>query len=234
MKLVIFDIDGTLVRSDPHEDRLFWQALVEVLGVERENFDWSSFPHVTDSGITHDVFRRQFGRDPAPDALTATEAYFARLWRQLLAGLREEEVAVPGGKAMLDILREDPQWVAAVATGGWGLTARAKLSAAGIDHEALPLACANDAKARQDIMAVAKARAENLNGNKAFERVVYVGDGHWDVKTCRTMGMPLVGMATEPEIYQRLEGAGVSHILEDYRNPTAVFEALEEACVPAV
>lgn len=234
MKLVIFDIDGTLVRSDPHEDRLFWQALVEVLGVERENFEWSSFPHVTDSGITHDVFRRQFGRDPEPDALAATEVYFARLWREVLTGLREEEVAVPGGKAMLDFLRKDPQWIAAVATGGWGLTARAKLAGAGIDHETLPLACANDAHAREDIMAVAQARAEDLNGNKGFERVVYVGDGHWDVKTCRAIGMPLVGMAIGPEIYRRLEGGGVSHILEDYRNLSAVLEALEDASVPAV
>lgn len=234
MKLVIFDIDGTLVRSDPHEDRLFWQALVEVLGVIRQPFEWTDFQHVTDSGITQEVYRRQFDRDPSQSALAATERYFESLWQTFLAGLPFDEVEVPGARDMLRHLEADPDWMVAVATGGWGSSARAKLAGADIAHEALALGCANDAMAREDIMAVAQARSKTANGNKDFERVVYVGDGNWDVKTCAKIAMPLVGMAVKPAIQSRLASQGVSHILNDYRDRGAVLEALDAAGVPSL
>lgn len=232
MKLVIFDIDGTLVRSDPHEDRLFWQALVEVLGVVRETFEWTNFQHVTDSGITQDVYRRQFDRDPSQSALAATERYFESLWRNLLSTLPRDEIEVPGARDMIRHLDTDPDWMVAVATGGWGLTARAKLTGADIAHEGLAFGCANDALARQDIMAVAQARAKSANGNNGFERVVYVGDGTWDVKTCAKIGMPLVGMAVEPTVHNRLAALGVSHILNDYNDHGRLLDALDTASVP--
>ncbi|WP_179954104.1 HAD family hydrolase [Denitrobaculum tricleocarpae] len=232
MKLVIFDIDGTLVRSDPHEDRLFWQALVDVLGVRRETFEWNSFRHVTDSGITQEVFRRQFGRDPEGASLAATEEHFGSLWQRLLSTLPRDEIEVPGARAMLAHLNEHPDWTIAIATGGWERTARAKLGGADIAHAEIPMGCANDALAREDIMAIAQARATIQNANKDFERVVYVGDGEWDAKTCRAVGMPLVGMAVVPEVRTRLSGLGVSHILEDYCDRAAVLEALDSAQVP--
>lgn len=211
----------------------FWQALVEVLGVVREPFDWTNFRHVTDSGITQDVYRRQFDRDPSQSALAATERYFESSWRELLSSLPRDEVEVPGAREMLLHLDRDPDWMVAVATGGWGLTARAKLEGAEIDHEALALACANDAHAREDIMAIAHARAKSTNGNNDFERVVYVGDGNWDVTTCAKIGMPLVGMAVEPAVHDRLAELGVSHILNDYSDCGRVLGALEAANAPS-
>ncbi len=232
MKLVIFDIDGTLVRSDPHEDRLFWQALVEVLGVQKEPFEWSSFKHVTDSGITQEVFRRQFGRDPEETSLAAAEDHFGSLWLRLLSTLPRDEIEVPGARAMLAYLNDHPDWRVAIATGGWERTARAKLGGADIAHREVPLGCANDALAREDIMAIAQARAKIQNANKDFERVVYVGDGEWDARTCSAVGMPLVGMAIAPEVRERLSVLGVSHILEDYSDRAAVLDALDSARVP--
>ncbi|WP_282608029.1 HAD family hydrolase [Pelagibius sp. Alg239-R121] len=232
MKLAIFDIDGTLVRSGSHEDGLFWHALSEILGVVKEPFDWTEFEHVTDSGITGEVFRRQFGRKPSLDALAATERFFAELWRDTLRAFSHEEVEVPGAGLLLEKLDAHPQWQTAVATGGWGLSARAKLTAAGIAHEALSLGCANDAIAREEIIAVAHDRARSVGNINEFERVVYVGDGSWDVKTCANLKMPLVGIAVAPETRDRLNALGVSHVLDDYRDTDAVFAALEAATAP--
>lgn len=233
MNLVIFDVDDTLVRSGSYEDQLFWQALSEVMGLEREVFDWANFTHVTDSGITTEVYRRQLGRDPSARALADTESHFAGLWQTALAGTSHDEVEVPGARAFLDTLRDHPQWQVAFATGAWGAAARVKLAAANIAHDAFSLGCANDAMAREEIIAFAWNRAKAAAGIGEFRRVVYVGDGAWDVKTCKNLKLPLVGMAVTDETHIRLRSLGVSHVLKDYRDSQAVFEALESATAPA-
>ena len=119
-----------------------------------------------------------------------------------------------------------------IATGGWRRAATAKLTAAGIDAAALPMACANDALSREEIVTTARRRAEDAHGIEAFERVVYVGDGVWDVRTCAALEMPLVGMAVTVEVRERLIGLGVSHVLDDYRDVAAALVALETAEVP--
>lgn len=232
MNLVIFDVDDTLVRSGSYEDQLFWQALTEVLGLEREVFDWANFTHVTDSGITSEVFRRQLGQDPSADALAATERHFAGLWQNALSDFHHDEVEVPGARAMLDVLRDHSHWQVALATGAWGEAARVKLAAASIAHDDLSLGCANDAMAREDIISIAWDRARAAAGIGEFNRVVYVGDGAWDVKTCRNLDLPLVGMAVSNETQIKLSALGVSHILNDYNDAGLVFEALETATSP--
>lgn len=232
MNLAIFDIDGTLVRSDAHEDRLYWHALEDVLGVAREPFDWASFPHVTDNGIAHDVVRRQTGTAPTADALKATEDHFAEMWREALAEMPAHEVEVPGAGAWMRELTAHDGWRVAIATGGWRQSATAKMTAAGIDAAALPMACANDALSREEIVTTARRRAEDAHGVAAFERVVYVGDGVWDVRTCAALEMPLVGMAVTAKVRERLTTLGVSHVLDDYRDVAAVLVALETAEVP--
>lgn len=232
MKLAIFDIDGTLVRSDAHEDRLYWQALETVLGVAREPFDWASFRHVTDNGIAHDVYRRQNGTVPSIDALNATERHFAAMWRDTLADMPAHEVEVPGASAWMQALLAHDGWQVAIATGGWQQSATAKLAAAGIDVAALPMACANDALSREEIVTTARRRAEAAHAVETFERVVYVGDGVWDVRTCAALEMPLVGMAVTAEVRERLTALSVSHVLDDYLDVPAVLRALESAEVP--
>lgn len=232
MNLAIFDIDGTLVRSDAHEDRLYWQALETVLGVERETFDWTSFRHVTDNAIAHDVFRRQNGTAPSADALAATEWHFAEIWREALADMPAHEVEVPGAGTWVRELMAHEGWRVAIATGGWRRSATAKLTAAGIDATVLPMACANDALSREEIVTIARRRAEDTHGVDGFERVVYVGDGVWDVRACASLEMPLVGMAVTAEVRARLTALGVSHVLDDYRDVAAVLVALETADVP--
>ncbi len=233
MKLVIFDVDDTLVRSGSYEDALFWQALTEVLGLEREVFDWANFTHITDSGITREVYRRQLARDPDADALAATERHFAGLWRDVLSDVSQEDAEVPGARALMNSLLEHPQWQVALATGAWGHPAREKLAAAEIPHGDFSLGCANDAVAREDIIAIAWKRALKAAAIEEFERVVYVGDGAWDVKTCINLDLPLVGMAVREETHVRLRSLGVSHILRDYKDTVAVLDALEAATPPA-
>lgn len=59
------------------------------------------------------------------------------------------------------------------------------------------------------------------------ERTVYVGDRVWDMRACRALAMPFVGIAGHDA---RLEGA--SRVLPDFRDFGRLAECLETAAVP--
>ena len=76
-----------------------------------------------------------------------------------------------------------------IATGGWSHTARAKLAAAQLETNALPLASSDDHFARIEIM---KYCARHLGGEN--QTPVYVGDGEWDLIACQELGWGFIGI----------------------------------------
>ena len=52
---VIFDIDGTLVESSGFEDDLYVAAVRDVLGDVCIRKSWSTYRHVTDTGILRQI-----------------------------------------------------------------------------------------------------------------------------------------------------------------------------------
>jgi hypothetical protein len=55
----IFDIDGTLLDSSSFENRLYLDAIREVLGDPEIDSDWTHYEHVSDAGILMEVCRRR-------------------------------------------------------------------------------------------------------------------------------------------------------------------------------
>src|SRR5437660_3188125 len=56
MRLVMFDIDGTLTETMKVDEERFVRSFAEVFGLTDIDADWSHYPHVTDSGIFHEVY----------------------------------------------------------------------------------------------------------------------------------------------------------------------------------
>ncbi len=90
---------------------------------------------------------------------------------------------VPGASRFLRRLQTSPAASAAIATGGWGITARMKLESAGLEVKGLPLVSSDDATSRTDIMRIA---LDSLDG--PFASVTYVGDGAWDQRASAELG----------------------------------------------
>src|SRR5919201_6095231 len=64
---VIFDLDGTLCDTNAVDDDCYRQAAAATLAVPPSEIDWTSAPHITDSGIAHWLWERLRGRVPTPD-----------------------------------------------------------------------------------------------------------------------------------------------------------------------
>jgi phosphoglycolate phosphatase-like HAD superfamily hydrolase len=81
-------------------------------------------------------------------------------------------------------------------------------------------------------MRTALARAQQHYGCATFERIVYVGDGAWDVRACRELGWPLIGIGEGAQA-ARLSRLGAAHVVANYDPIDGFLHALENAVPPS-
>lgn len=227
-KLAILDIDGTLTNTSHVDEICFTRAVAETHGVTEIGASWAACPHVSDSGIAHQIFLDHFGREPLDDDLSPMKSRFFDLLREhhLLDAAFFAEI--PGARHMVTQLEQKEDWVITIATGCWQGSAKMKLAAAGIELERFPGGFAEDARAREGIVQTAIDRARLHYGQDEFSKIVSVGDGLWDVRTASNLGLDFVGIASG-ERAQTLRQAGARHIVGDYRNLNGFFEYLNLA-----
>jgi phosphoglycolate phosphatase-like HAD superfamily hydrolase len=69
MHLVMFDSDGTLMKSNTLDVQSFTEALESVIGIVNKEKDRSHYQHVTDKGIISEIVANALGRPAAEDEL---------------------------------------------------------------------------------------------------------------------------------------------------------------------
>jgi phosphoglycolate phosphatase-like HAD superfamily hydrolase len=226
MNLVMFDIDGTLTQSDHVDTDCFVQAAREVLNLPRIDCEWSHYRHVTDSGIATELIKSHFGRMPIPGELECIRDRFIRLLHEALFANSVLCRPTPGASKMLTALSARGDVTLALATGGWEQSARLKLRSAGFQMEGIAVASADDSFQREQIIAIAQVRALQRCRIKAFDSLVYVGDGLWDLQASRRLGIPFIAVANG-EHAQKLRSHGADLILPDFRDYGRFLEMLQ-------
>jgi len=230
MKLVIFDIDGTLTKTNDVDTQCFVKAFA-LDGIKDINTNWASYGHTTDSGITLQIFQEFLGRVPKESELSRLQHRFVDLLQECYTADNTMFAEIPGASVMLRKLRSSEDWAIALGTGGWCASACMKLDSAGLDVGQLPTAYADDGISREDIVKTAISRAKALYGQSDFEKIVCIGDAIWDVLTSVQLQLNFVGVASgEQKII--LQDAGVEQIIEDFVNFDNFVEALNTASIP--
>jgi phosphoglycolate phosphatase-like HAD superfamily hydrolase len=212
--LIMFDVDGTLCRTHALDGSLFVRALRDLVGPAEIDDDWSAYRHVTDRGIAAEVITRLQGRPASHAELDRLQARFAELLEETLTADPEACREIEGAAALVAHLRAEG-WPLAIATGGFGVTARRKMGVAGIPFEDLPMASSEDALSREEIMAQALERAGRHYEVANFEAVLYLGDGVWDLQASRNSGFAFVGVGEGPRA-QLLRDLGADPVLPHF------------------
>jgi phosphoglycolate phosphatase-like HAD superfamily hydrolase len=229
MKLVIFDIDGTLINSQRICNDCTLSALQEALRVHDVCTDWAAYKSATDLGVLSEICSKELGRDLQTTDMQSYVAAYCKCLRQAKKKHSEEFVEIANTTEMLKTLSKHTEWQPAIATGAYYEIARLKLVLAGVSINGIPMTSSNDSDNRGIITQLAVEKALKFYGIKDFERLVYVGDALWDVKTTRELGMPLLGIGDQHEV---LLQEGTSHWLPDYKDLSTFYRYLDEATVP--
>lgn len=219
VRIVLFDIDGTLLRSGGAGRASMERALTEVFGSPG-----SSEYHYggrTDRQIVRDLMRREGFTDDAIDAQMGQllESYVSGLATELGSGNRTMLV-LDGVIELLDALDREERVVVGLLTGNIESGARAKLTAAGINPARFRVnAFGSDHELRPELPAVAQRRASELLGTDVQgNRLVIIGDTPADVQCGEAIGARAIAVAT---------GSYSVEQLATYE-PYAVFESLAD------
>ena len=249
VKLLLFDVDGTLVLTAGAAVRAMDEAFVEVFGV-RGAFEHVSMPGRTDGAILGDAFVRALPQSQIlADAMSAASvhavdgqvarfkaAYFARFSEEIQkpvsaspAGHRRHRFkgVLPGVRHLLDRLSVCDDMFLALLTGNYEQGARIKLEYFDLWRYFVCGAFGEDGVNRHELVPVAMARARAAGCPALDPRdVIIVGDTPLDVACARDGGVRCLAVATGGYSVDALGAAGAEVVFETLANTEAVLAAL--------
>ncbi|MGH7550475.1 MAG: HAD family hydrolase [Gemmatimonadota bacterium] len=195
-RLILFDIDGTLLHAGGAPRRAFRRALAECFGTEGAAAS-EDFSGKTDPQIVYELMTAAgFEDDHIAERIAGVfEHYLGGLAAEL-----EQETGhrlFPGVAELLPRLADDQRVVLGLVTGNVVQGARLKLAHFDLWELFEVGAFGSDDRVRDRLPPIAVERARRRTG-RAFEgeEVVIVGDTPADVRCARSSGALAVGVAT--------------------------------------
>ena len=214
MRLVLFDVDGTLLHCGRQVRSHFAAALEEVFGTAGE-LEGYSFAGKTDPRIVLDLMTG--AGVTAPAVRRAMPRVRAAFLGRLEDGLdREQMTLLPGVVELLERLAADPNVALGLVTGNWRRGAELKLAPFDLGRFFDFGAFGDDGVERSDLPPVAIERASAAVG-RSFrpEEVLIVGDSLEDVACARAHGLACLAVATGWTAPAALSAAGASWVAAD-------------------
>ena len=222
MPVILFDIDGTLVRTGGAGKSAMESALVDAFGV-KELRDEVPYSGRTDTAITRDLLRVH-GIDPTPANQRALrDAYLA----QLPLSLKSKGGTVcPGVPELLATVAGKPGVVLGLLTGNVRSGARTKLGHFGLWDFFACGGFGDDHFDRDDVARSALASVRQHVGRDVDPADVWViGDTPLDVSCARAIGANAVAVATGWHPVEELAGCAPDLIFDDLSDPTRLLTA---------
>lgn len=210
--LVIFDIDGTIIDSVKTDDDCFMETFRNLYGIDLTGTDWNDFQHVTDSGLTREIFIQNFDRLPEVEEIEKIKTHFYGLLAQAENQYRE----IKGALAFIDQLAQHGQFQVAFATGGWRETAILKMNSIEFAIENHVFKSSNDHYSRAEITKLAIEESLSRANSSLFSAVTYVGDGLWDLHTSNGLGIDFIGVDAHGK--GKLGKAGAEKIVRNFQD----------------
>ena len=218
MKLVLFDIDGTLLISRGIGREAKRRAMLETFG-EVGDLDQHVFGGKTDWQILADLLA-PFGKTSADIGreIAAYQQVMARHMRGIKDDYRAD--ALPHTMELVKSLRDRDDAIVGLVTGNTAMTAEIKLEMAGFQRGWFAVgAFGNEAAERAKLTRLALARAEKMTA-ASFDGgdVFVIGDTAADIDAARAIDAVAVAVCTGYTEREQLRASEPDFLLDDLRS----------------
>ena len=220
-RLILFDVDGTLLSTNGQAGEALGMALRETFGTAGpiEHYPWAG---KTDPQIVFELLGRAGipRADVQPKLSEVFDNYCDNLARKLSAANTR---ALAGVHELLHALRQRPDVAVGLLTGNIRRGADIKLNAAGLAGHFTMGAFGSDQEDRNRLVAVARERARALWGDEfSGTRTVVVGDAEPDIRCARAGGACAVSVASGKTTRETLAMLQPDVLLDSLASPLAL------------
>jgi len=220
-KLVLFDIDGTLIDSGQAGQRAWNRVFRSEFSIP------DAFQHILMDGKTDiQILKeglRAHGRQP-------TEVLIGRITSRYLEILQSEienprAHVLPGVRELLDQLAGDENYVVGLLTGNLEAGARIKLSPFGLDRHFTLGAFGSDHENRTKLLPIVVEKFVQKTGSRiGFDDCIIVGDTPRDVACAKPYGAQTIAVATGIYSMVDLFKTGADHVLKNLYEAPDIFQ----------
>jgi phosphoglycolate phosphatase-like HAD superfamily hydrolase len=226
-RLVLFDIDGTLLHTSGAGVRGMTKAFAVLYGRDHA-LEGLPIAGRTDRAIVSDAMRN-IGVDP-------TDAEMGRLRDAYIEGLPGELAnpvpgkphhVIPGAADLLTALEGESDAITALLTGNFLKGAIAKLGHFGIWDRFAFGAFGDDHLDRRDLVPIGLTRANEAgHGVVPPRHAIVIGDTPSDIDCARAHGARSIGVTTGPFDRAALEAAGADLVVDSLGEVDAVLTVI--------
>lgn len=222
-KLVLFDIDGTILWSGGAGEEALRGALRERFGRD-DDLAKIEIAGNTDAKIARQIFALH-GIEPTPENLARfLDSYLFHLEEKLP---RMQGHLLPGVHGLLEKLHARPHVALALLTGNLARGAELKLAHYGVWHFFEFGAFADDHHDRNELGRFARARARDAHGGEFPCGDIFVlGDTPHDIACGKAFGAKTVAIATGNYSREQLAECGPDWVFEDLSDADSVIATL--------
>lgn len=223
MKLIIFDIDGTLTDTKKVDDKCFVKAFKETFDIEITALDWSISKNVTDWGLTEEVFESVYKRKPTKVEYNKMIVNFTKLLENERDNDPNQFNEITGSVAFYHYIKNETNWEVGIATGSWEKSALIKLESIGIDMDGIAFSNSDHFISREGIT---QHTIDQVQRHHKIEikDIVYFGDGVWDYTTCKNLGIRFIGIDILND--EKLKKIGAKIVFQDYCDKETILKEI--------
>jgi phosphoglycolate phosphatase len=225
-RLVLWDIDHTLIESGGVGRQVYAEAFAKVTGRQLETMP--ELAGRTEPVIFRDALRVN-GIEASEDLYEKFAAEQAQGYADHLDELHRQGRALPGAREALEALAERHDVTQSVLTGNTRPAAEIKLRAFGLDRYVnFDIgAYGTDDDTRANLVGIARQRAEKVHAQDYEDgQTILIGDTSNDVAAALGSGARIIAVATGNETTADLAKAGARTVLPDLSDATAVLAAI--------
>jgi len=226
-KVLLFDIDGTLLDAGDIDRLCCQRALEDVLGYSVPNtgveMDGKTYWRIAKELLVHAGLEQDQIEEKTHNLLDAITCHIAAAAPSAVMHL------LPGVRSLLDHLKKDSRYILGLVTGNIHEMVVPKLEAVGIDPGLFTFGAFGDDHIDRNVLPeLALNRINQMLGvHVPPERALIIGDTPHDIACAHYAGVRVLSVATGVYKHRDLAEYEPDFLLEDLSSTSQVLEILE-------